>query len=151
MKPINSKAPVICRVKILINSHSVDVWKVLTDIEKWPSWQPDLKSTVVSGPVAAGTVFSWKTGGMKIKSELHAVEPYTLFGWTGKALGIYAIHNWTITELNNQTEILVEESMEGILARLLKPVLKNTLLKSNQTWLNSLKKECERFQSDKSK
>jgi len=146
MKPINPNARIKSSNKIVINANSVDVWKVLTDIDTWASWQTEIKSPVVEGLVKAGANFTWKTGGLKIKSVLHTVEPYTQFGWTGKSLGIFAIHNWTITELNKQTEVLVEESMEGILTWVLKPILKSGLEKGNQKWLKLLKKECERYQ-----
>lgn len=143
MKSINTKAPVVFRKKIIINANSVDVWKVLTDIEKWASWQRDLKTLVVNGPVKEGTKFSWKSGGLKINSEFHTVTPYINFGWSGKAIGIYAIHNFTIINLKSRTEVLVEESMEGVLTRILKPILQAKLNKSNTNWLNYLKRECE--------
>ncbi|HMT29960.1 MAG TPA: SRPBCC family protein [Bacteroidia bacterium] len=144
MIPINPKAPVQFRKTIIINANSVAVWKVLTDVANWSSWQTDLKSPVINGPVKEGAIFTWKSGGFKIKSELHTVSPYVHFGWTGKSLGVYAIHNFTITELKKQTEVLVEESMEGILTRILKPILKTKLEKTNTNWLNFLKRECER-------
>ncbi|MBL0341387.1 MAG: SRPBCC family protein [Bacteroidetes bacterium] len=102
MKPINPKAPVLFRKTIIINANSVAVWKVLTDIGNWSSWQTDLKSPVINGPVQEGATFTWKSGGFKIKSELHTVSPYVHFGWTGKSLGVYAIHNFTITELKSR-------------------------------------------------
>lgn len=146
MKPINSAARVKCIKKIIINANSVDVWNVMTDINNWDKWQIHIKSPELKGALREGTPFSWKTGGIRLNTVLHTVEPYTHIGWSGKSLGVYAIHNWTITELNKQTEVLVEESMEGLLTWILKPILKSTLEKANQNWLNLLKKECERYQ-----
>lgn len=143
MKSINTKAPVVFRKTIIINANSVDVWKVLTDIEKWASWQSDLKSLVINEPLKEGATFSWKSSGLKVKSEFHTVTPYIYFGWCDKTIGTYAIHNFTIHNLKSRTEVLVEESMEGILTRILKPILIAKLNKSNTNWLNYLKRECE--------
>ena len=127
---INQNAPVKCQKKIIINAHTVEVWKVLTDINKWTHWQSDIKLARMNGPLKEGTTFEWTSGGLKIRSTIQAVQPYSIFGWTGKALGLYAIHNWHIIELNSQTEVTVEESMEGFLAGLFKKMLNKNLDKS---------------------
>jgi len=141
---INQVAPVKCRKKIIINAHTVEVWKVLTDINKWTQWQTDIISARMNGPLQEGTTFEWISGGLKIRSTIQTVQPYSVFGWTGKALGLYAIHNWHITELNSQTEITVEESMEGFLAGLFKGMLNKNLDKSLGRWLDFLKTTCEK-------
>lgn len=143
MISINNNAPVICHKSIVINATTLEVWKVLTEIDKWSSWQTAIKSPHLEGPLKAGTKFTWKTGGLKINSTLHTVEPYTQFGWTGKTIGIKAIHNWSIVELNRQTEISVSESMEGFLAKLLKKTFTSSLDKNMGEWLMLLKKTCE--------
>ncbi len=140
---INSNAPVTCHKSIVINATTLEVWDVLTNINNWASWQTAIKTPRINGPLEAGTTFTWKTGGIKINSTLHTVEPYTNFGWTGKSIGVKAIHNWKITELNRQTEISVSESMEGFLAKLLKKTFATSLDKNMSDWLMHLKKTCE--------
>ena len=135
MKNINHNAPVKCSLKVIINATSVDVWNVLTDIDKWPSWQTEIKKTRLIGELNPESTFSWKMGGISINSKLHTVQPYSLFGWSGKSLGIYAIHNWKITELNKQVEVVVEESMEGFLVLLFKKMFNKSLEKSLRKWL----------------
>ena len=55
-----------------------------------------------------------------------------------------AIHNWTITIKDRKTEVIVEESLEGLFAKLLKNMLNKDLEKGMQNWLNLLKQECEK-------
>ncbi len=143
MQSINYTAPVQCRQSIIINANSVAVWKTLTDINKWQTWQKEIKTAKLNGPLQPDTTIDWKTGGIKIHSTIHTSEPYAHFGWSGKTIGLFAIHNWKITELNKQTEVVVEESMEGILATLFKKTFNKRLDKSVRTWLEFLKKECE--------
>ncbi|QMU28031.1 SRPBCC family protein [Adhaeribacter radiodurans] len=127
MIPINDQAPVVCSQKILIQARVEQVWSVLTNISNWRSWMPNVKETRLNGSLAPETTFDWKTGGMKIHSKLHTVSPYKFFGWTGKVYGIYAIHNWVLTDLGETTEVQVSESMTGILAWLFRKMLTKTL------------------------
>ena len=145
MKEINQNAPVKCNKSVLINATSVEVWKVLTEIDRWPLWQKEIKSAKLEGPLKAASKFLWKSGGMNIHSEIHTADPYTFFGWTGKALGLSAIHNWRIVDLQSQTEVHMEESMDGMLASLFKKRLNKQLDKNSVKWLVHLQKECEQL------
>lgn len=144
MKAINNNAPVKCSKTITINATSEKVWKVMTNINNWANWQTDISNPKLNGELKPNATFDWKTGGAKIHSTLHTVEPAKNFGWTGKTFGMMAIHNWTLTEKNGQTTVAVEESMEGFLAGLLKKSFNKNLKKGMQNWLDLLKKEVEK-------
>jgi uncharacterized protein YndB with AHSA1/START domain len=141
---INENAPVKCSKAIVINATADKVWKVLTDINRWSQWQTEISESKIYGPTVPNTVFNWKTGGAKIQSQIHTVNPFRQFGWTGKAMGMYAIHNWELSEENGTTIVTVEESMEGLVARLLKKSINKNLLKGMIVWLELLKKESEK-------
>ena len=144
MKSINNDAPVKCSKSITIDASNVKVWNVMTNINNWSSWQTDISKPTLNGELKPGSTFVWKTGGAKIHSTLHTVEPFQRFGWTGKSLGILAIHNWAFTEIKDQTKVSVDESMEGFFAKLFKKFFNKNLEKGMQNWLNLLKKECEK-------
>lgn len=143
MKNINKQAPVICKQSITINASSRSVWEVLTGIDHWPDWQTDIDKAKLNGPLQPDTNFHWKTGGARIHSTLHTVKPDNQFGWTGKTFGLFAIHNWRLTELEDKTKVEVEESMEGLLAKLFKKNFNKNLEKGMKNWLELLKQECE--------
>ena len=144
MKSINNNAPVKCSKTITINASSEKVWAVMTDINNWSNWQTDISKPKLNGELKPNTKFEWKTGGAKIRSTLHTVEPFKNFGWTGKTFGMFAIHNWKLTDTNGQTEVSVDESMEGFLTKLFKKSFAKNLENGMQHWLNLLKKECEK-------
>jgi Polyketide cyclase / dehydrase and lipid transport len=144
MKNINENAPVKCSKQIAIHSTGENVWSVLTNINNWANWQTDISKPILNGDLKPETTFDWKTGGVKIHSTLHTVEPLTKFGWTGKTFGMYAIHNWTLTEKDGITIVEVNESMEGFLTYLFKKSFNSSLEKGMQKWLDLLKTECER-------
>lgn len=143
MQSINNNAPVICTKSIVMNAGKEKVWSILTSINEWASWQKEISYASLQGSLAAGSSFTWKTGGAKINSKLHTVEPYSQFGWTGKTFGLFAIHNWTLKENNQQTEVTVDESMEGFLASVFKKSFNKNLEKGMMNWLQFLKQKCE--------
>jgi len=144
MKTINPNAPVKCSKSIRIQASPEKAWQVLTNINQWANWQTEISNAKLHGKLEVNSTFKWKTGGAKILSTLHTVEPHRLFGWTGKTFGMYAIHNWTLQSEGEFTIVSVDESMEGILAGLFKKSFNKNLEKGMQTWLELLKKECEK-------
>lgn len=145
MKKINAKAPVKCSRKIIINSGIEKVWSVLTDIDHWPDWQTAVSCSKINGALVPGTSFDWKSGGLKFHSILHTVEPFTSFGWTGKTIGSYAIHNWTLKDMNGKTEVFVQESLEGFLVGLFKKTFNKVLERGMEESLEQLKGGCEKI------
>lgn len=144
MKSINENAPVKCSKTITIDAPGKTVWAVLSNINNWATWQTDISKPRLNGELKPATTFDWKTGGAKIHSTLHTVEPNKELGWTGKTLGTFAIHNWTLTETNGITNVRVDESMEGFLAGLFKKSFNKNLENGMLNWLDLLKKECEK-------
>lgn len=144
MNEINRTAPAMCSKEITINASNKVIWRILTAIDQWTTWNTEVSQVKLNGKLQAGTTFDWKTGGAKIHSTLHTVTPHKHFGWTGKAIGTYAIHNWTLSETNGKTKVLVEESMEGFLVKLFKGMFNKNLETGMEKWLDLLKQECEK-------
>ena len=139
------QAPVQCRRQLTSRANIQRVWMVLSNVNHWADWQTDIQKPALHGPLQAGTSFDWRTGGAGIHSTLHTVRPYQQLGWTGKTYGMYAIHNWTFLPEGNDTTVIVEETMEGLLARLFKGAFNKQLRQGMEHWLSLLKAECERY------
>jgi uncharacterized protein YndB with AHSA1/START domain len=144
VRSINNNAPVKCSKNIIIDADSKTVWSVLTNINSWAMWQTDISNPKLNGELKPETKFDWKAGGVTIHSTLHTVQPHNRFGWTGKTFGMFAIHNWTLSDLGGKTMVVVNESMEGFLAGLFKKPLNKSLDKGMLKWLDLLKQECEK-------
>jgi uncharacterized protein YndB with AHSA1/START domain len=67
---INTDAPVITRDEILIHAPIEAVWKIQTDVARWPSWQPEVDAAQADGPLTVGSVFRWHTAGLDITSTV---------------------------------------------------------------------------------
>ena len=120
------------------------VWDVLTGFERWPDWNPEVKSMSFDGPVAPGSEFRWKAGPGTIVSTLEQVEPPRLVRWRGRTLSIKALHQWRLEPRDGGTHVETDESFTGLLARLFRRPLQKTLDKSLTEGLEHLKREAER-------
>ncbi|PZO44226.1 MAG: polyketide cyclase/dehydrase and lipid transport [Pseudanabaena frigida] len=140
---INSQAPAIARHEITINASSEKVWEVLTNINDWTAWHPNISESKLEGLLQSGTTFRWKSGGMAILSTLQEVEPQRRLSWTGKAIGTKAIHVWILEPCENGMLVRTEESFEGWLVSLLRGMMQGMLDTSLQAWLVLLKQKAE--------
>jgi hypothetical protein len=139
---INPDAPVKADLQIVIQADRDAVWKLLTDIDRWPVWVRSITKAKLEGDLAHFSGFRWKSNGLGIKSTLQLVEPKTRLAWTGKAAGMTAIHVWELHDHEDGgTLVKTSESMEGFLAKLLMSSAK--LERSLNDWLKDLKKAAE--------
>ncbi|MGW3667027.1 SRPBCC family protein [Streptomyces sp. NPDC005141] len=142
---VDEDAPVITRKNIVIHAPLETIWKVQTDVEKWPSWQPDVTSLVKDTPgrLRPGSVFRWKTQGLDITSTVKQVEHRRCLAWGGPAQGINAVHVWTFTPTKHGVLVHTEESWTGEPVVADTATLQTALDASLQNWLNNLKHDSE--------
>lgn len=140
---INKSAPVTYTGSIEIQAPIGTVWGMLSDIERWPTWNPTVTAATLHGELKPGTIFVWKAGPGTVTSQLQAVEPERLIGWTGKTMGIRAVHIWRLETMGDSTKVTSEESWDGLLAHLLKGYSLKTLTQSTTSALELLKTAAE--------
>jgi hypothetical protein len=141
---INRAAPATASGEAIIGAKPETVFSVMAAIEEWPSWNPDVKSVELDGPVEPGTTFRWKSGASSLTSTLEVVDPPHELTWTGKTMGIKAIHVFRFEARDGSTLARSEESWEGLIATLLKGWSRRTLKKGIEDVLSHLKAESER-------
>ena len=138
------QGPVFGTAEIDVAAPVETVWRVLTDLERWPSWNPDVTSMSVNGPLANGTVFRWKAGTRTIVSTIEQVDPPHVVAWSGKTLGVRATHVWHFEQQGETTHVRTQEALKGLVARVLHGSLQKTLDKALEDGLRNLKAEAER-------
>lgn len=141
---IKEGAPAVASSEIEVAAPPEVVWDVIADFERWPDWDPAVKSMSIEGPVAEGTRFKWKPGPGTITSTIREAEPPRGIGWTGKTAGIKAVHAWRFEPRDGGTLVHTEESWEGVLPRLLRGRMQKMLQESLDNALPRLKAEAER-------
>jgi len=141
---INRDAPATAEGELEIDADPRTVFSVISAIDQWPSWNPDVRSVTLQGPVQPGAVFRWKSGPSSLTSTLQVVDPPHEIAWTGTTMGIKAVHVFRFQANDGGTLARSEESWEGLLASLLRRYSRKTLDKGIRSVLAHLKTEAER-------
>jgi hypothetical protein len=102
-----------------------------------------ITASKLESPLAVGSVFRWRSGGLNVTSTVQVLDPNDLIGWTGESLGAQAKHIWKFIAQENGTLVTTEESMEGWSVGLLKILMPRFLDNSLDTWLRNLKTQAE--------
>ena len=141
---VNENAPAVSSAEVEVAADPEVVWEVLTAIDAWPSWNPDVTSASLEGELTEGSRFRWKAGRATITSTLQRVDPPRLIAWTGKTLGLRAIHVWRLEAHGAGTFVSTAESWEGPVASVFRKRMQETLSKAVEDGLRHLKAEAER-------
>ncbi len=144
MVEINRNAPATATAETVIDASLDTVWSIQSNINDWSRWNPDVSRVDLRGPLAPGTEFRWKAGGLSITSVLREVEPKRRLAWTGKTMGIHAIHVWQFEAREGGVLVRTEESFDGFIVRLFARSMRRMLAASLEKGVNALKMECER-------
>jgi uncharacterized protein YndB with AHSA1/START domain len=140
---INPNAPATAEGELQIDADPQTVFSVIAAIDQWPSWNANVKSVELQGPVQPGTGFRWKSGSSTLTSTLQVVDPPHEIAWTGTTMGIKAVHVFRFQASEGGT-LALQESWEGLIASLLKGYSRKTLDKGIRSILSHLKTEAER-------
>ena len=141
---IDRQAPVQAQAELLIEAPVEQAWRLLTDISQWSRWNPGVNRVKVHGPIEPGTKFEWRSRRIPIASQIAVVEPERTIAWTGRSLGMDAVHVWHFEARENGVLARTEESLDGTLARWFQGQLQQSLQRSLTESLRLLSSECKR-------
>lgn len=110
---INENASIKDSHSTIINAPIDEVWKTLSDLERWPEWNEVIKKVSIDGELKVGTKFKWTFDGNKFSSEIHSATAPTTLAWTGKSSWIKSVYVWQLVADDNQTIATLSNSMEG--------------------------------------
>jgi len=136
-------APVIERGSVRIAAGPTIVWNLISDIEGWPRWNPDVSAATLEGPLHPGSTFRWKAGPGTITSTLLEVDAPRRIAWRGQTMGIRAVHVWAITEDGEGTVLETEESWEGLVASVFRRSMGRSLRKAIERGLEAVRVAAE--------
>lgn len=141
---IDREAPVQAQAELLIDASPDQAWALLTNIAEWSRWNPGVNRVTVHGSLEPGTRFSWRSGRLPIESKLEVVEDERRIVWTGRTLGMDAVHTWDFEPQGEGVLVRTAESLDGTLARWFKGQLQSTLDRTLNESLRLLASECKR-------
>lgn len=137
-----SNSPVLARNEISTTLSAEQVWPVLIAAADWPRWYDNARDVVLEpghDRLADGVGFTWTTFGMRVTSAVDQFVPARRLGWTGKGRGSAGYHRWELTPTaDGGCLIVTEEVQQGPLARFLGPVVRRSIERQHQKWLEGL-------------
>ena len=146
---VNENAPVLAAAEISIKAEAETIWHLLVSAAEWPTWNADIKSVSIADPLKEGMTFKWQAGPGSITSTVQRAIAPSLLVWTGKTMGLKAVHVYQIERVGQETVVRTRESWEGWPARFFPNKLKAALHESLERGLQFLKKEAETIAASK--
>jgi uncharacterized protein YndB with AHSA1/START domain len=134
--------PVMSASEIEIPAGPHAVWEALTDFARWPEWNPDVtRMSAPDEPLAEGYVFKWKAGPGEITSTVIELDAPRRIVWTGRTIGIDALHVWEIEASGDGALVHTEEAYRGFVARLFRAPLRRVLRNALDRAVDALHRE----------
>jgi polyketide cyclase/dehydrase/lipid transport protein len=135
-------APVYARNEIRTSLAAEQLWPALVDATNWPRWYAHAEQVTISGGDTALTAtsrFSWKTLGVRVKTQVTEFEPARRLAWRGTGPGAAGYHRWIlIPAADGGCQVLTEEVQTGLVPRLRAGQLRRSLHTNHQRWLDGL-------------
>ena len=140
---IDRSAPVVVETSITIDAPPAEVWRVLTDVARWPEWNEYIGSATLEGPLAAGSTIMWTVGAMNIRSRLTAVDPERGLDWDGLDGDTRGLHSWRLVPEGEGTRVTNVESLSGGSADAEPEAITEQLTLFLDAWNEQIKAEVE--------
>jgi uncharacterized protein YndB with AHSA1/START domain len=140
---VDNDAPVKGSVEIEIDADPETVWELLTTIDDWPNWNPDVRSASLEGPLDEGSQFRWKVGAPTITATLETVDRPRRFAWRARAMGIHTVHVYRLETLGAKTIVTSEESWDGLPCYFFRRKMQRTMDGAARAGMRSLKAAAE--------
>ncbi|RYJ29257.1 putative polyketide cyclase [Streptomyces sp. L-9-10] len=156
---VDPTALVRSKAETVIHAPLSTIWKLQTDVQSWPSWQPHVETVerLDHGPFRKGSVFRWTTPippnpatpatSLEITSTVKQLKRDSCVRWTGPAIGeglrIDGVHVWNFTKVKGGVLVRTEETHTGDQVEADVPTATKILADGLEAWLNDLKAAAE--------
>ncbi|WP_435284393.1 SRPBCC family protein [Streptomyces koelreuteriae] len=145
---------------IVIKAPLSTIWKLQTDVESWPSWQPPVTTMerLDSGRLRKGSRFRWTTPApatpttpattLEITSTVRELRDRDCVLWSGPAIGEglridEGVHLWTYRKVKGGVRVHTEETWTGAQVEADVPTATKALGYGLDAWLRDLKAAAE--------
>jgi uncharacterized membrane protein len=157
---VDPKAKIRYRSEVVIDAPLRTIWKLQTDVQRWPSWQPAVLTSgrLDSGPLRPGSSFRWTTPvpetplspatTLVVTSSVHQLQRNKCVRWSGPAVGEgllidEGVHVWTFTEVRGRVLVRTEETWRGPQVEANVEFATAALAAGLEAWLRDLKTAAE--------
>ncbi|MDP9868579.1 MULTISPECIES: SRPBCC family protein [Streptosporangium] len=157
---VDTTARIRYRSDIVIKAPLSTIFKLQTDVERWPTWQAPVLTMELLDPglLRKGSRFRWTTPApptpttpattMHITSTIRQLQRNTCILWSGPAIGEgvridEGVHLWTFTKVKGGVRVHTEETWTGAQVEADVPTATKILGTGLEAWLRDLKTTAE--------
>ncbi|WP_424886939.1 SRPBCC family protein [Streptomyces sp. XH2] len=156
---VDPDARVRHRTETVIHAPLRTIWKLQTDVERWPFRQNAVTTAerLDHGPFREGSAFRWTTPippnpttpatRLEITSTVEQLKHNTCIRWTGPAvaegLRIDGVHVWNFAKVHGGVRVSTEETHTGAQVAADVPAATKILREGLEAWLRDLKAAAE--------
>ncbi len=121
------------------------VWRVWSDVNRWPEWNPDMKESRLDGPLKLGAtgMINTRSGGKHAVVVTHYQEGRSFELESTAMPGTKMAIRATIAPSGSGTTITQGFEPRGLLAPVVGPMMGGMILKTFNSVLNGLKQKVE--------
>ncbi len=121
------------------------VWRVWSDVNRWPEWNPDMKESRLDGPLKLGAtgMINTRSGGKHDVVVTHYQEGRSFELESTAMPGTKMAIRATIAPSGSGTTITQGFEPRGLLAPVVGPMMGGMILKTFNSVLNGLKQKVE--------
>ncbi|QEU96659.1 SRPBCC family protein [Streptomyces kanamyceticus] len=156
---VDPDARVRYKTDTVIHASMRTIWKLQTEVERWPSWQAHITTMdrLDDGPLRKGSAFRWTTPvppnpatpatSLDITSTVEQLKRNSCIRWTGPATGeglhIDGVHVWNFTKVKGGVRVTTEETHSGPQVDANVPAATKILGDGLEAWMRDLKTTAE--------
>ncbi|MGY0060735.1 SRPBCC family protein [Streptomyces sp. LZ34] len=157
---VDTSARIRYQSDMVINAPLSTIFKLQTDVERWPTWQPPVLTMkrLDPGPLRKGSQFRWTTPApatpstpattLDITSTVQQLQRNHCILWRGPAIGDglridEGVHLWTFTKVKGGVRVHTEETWTGAQVEADVPTATAALGAGLEAWLHDLKTTAE--------
>ncbi|WP_055547432.1 SRPBCC family protein [Streptomyces sp. NBRC 110028] len=162
---VDPAAQIRHRTDTVIKAPLSTIWKLQTDVERWPAWQAPVLTMkrLDPGPLHKGSRFRWTTPApatpttpgttLSITSTVRQLQRGSCILWSGPAIGEglridEGVHLWKFTKVKGGVRVHTEETWTGEQVEADVPTATEALGQGLEQWLRDLKATAEADQTD---
>ena len=121
------------------------VWRVWSDVNRWPEWNPDMKESRLDGPLKLGAtgMINTRSGGKHDVVVTHYQEGRSFELESTAMPGTKMAIRATVAPSGSGTTITQGFEPRGLLAPVVGPLMGGMILKTFNSVLNGLKQKVE--------
>ncbi|RNG20737.1 SRPBCC family protein [Streptomyces botrytidirepellens] len=161
---VDPAAQIRYRTDTVIKAPLSTIWKLQTDVERWPAWQAPVLTMkrLDPGPLRKGSQFRWTTPAqatpttpettLTITSTVRQLRRGDCILWKGPAIGDglridEGVHLWKFTKVKGGVRVRTEETWTGDQVESNVPMATEALGAGLEQWLRDLKATAEADQT----